>query len=91
MGRIMDAVKSKMQSWLEIRDNSPKAIIIDRKEDLQLYFAKNKIWYDGDSTELQEFYKQIEEKGNYFWASTPSKGLGIRKIHTGLPQIIINK
>lgn len=86
----MDAVKNKMQSWLEIKDNSPQSIVINRTEDLQIYFAKNRMWYNGDSNELQQFYKQIEGKGTTFWASVPTKGLEIKKTHSGLPKRIIN-
>lgn len=86
----MDTVKDKMQSWLEIRDNSPKSIVINRTEDLQIYFAKNKIWYTGESNELQDFYKQIEGKETTFWASVPTSGLEIKKTHSGLPKKIIN-
>ncbi len=91
MGKIMDAVKNKLQSWLEINDTSPKAIVINRNEDLHIYQAKNRIWYNGDSDELEQFYKQLNNNKSLFWASVPAVGLGIRKIHTGLPQIIINK
>ncbi len=91
MGKIMDAVKNRMQSWLEIRDNSPKTIIVNRTEDLQIYFAKNKIWYIGESSELQEFYSQLENKETTFWGSVPTSGLEIKKIHSGLPKKIIDK
>lgn len=91
MGRIMDAVKNRVQSWLEIRDNTPKCIVINRTEDLQMYFAKNRIWYVGDTNELQEFYKQLEGKETTFWASVPTAGLEIKKTHSGLPKRIINK
>lgn len=86
----MDAVKDKMQSWLEIRDNTPKAIVVYRKEDLQIYFAKNKMWYVGESNELQEFYKQIEGKETTFWGSVPTSGMEIKKSHSGLPKLIAN-
>lgn len=86
----MDMVKNKMQSWLEIRDNTPKAIIVNRKEDLQIYFAKNKIWYVGEGDELQEFYRQLEGKETTFWGSVPSAGREIKKSHSGLPKLIVN-
>ncbi len=89
--KIMDIVKNKVQSWLEIRDNTPKAITINRNEDLQIYFAKNKIWYIGEASELQEFYKQIDGKETTFWGSVPTSGLEIKKIHSGLPKKIIDK
>ena len=86
----MEVAKEKLQSWLEIRNSNPKAIIVNRKEDLQIYFAKNKIWYTGDSDELQDFYKQIEGKETTFWASVPTTGLEIKKSHSGLPKLIAN-
>lgn len=91
MGKIMDAVKNKMQSWLEIRDNTPRAIVVNRNEDLQIYFAKNKIWYIGEANELEDFYKQIDGKETSFWGSVPTSGLEIKKIHSGLPKKIIDK
>ena len=91
MGKIMDIVKNKMQSWLEIRNTSPKAITVNRTEDLQIYFAKNKIWYIGEASELQEFYEQLENKSTAFWGSKPTVGLEIKKIHSGLPKKIIDK
>lgn len=86
----MDIAKQKMQSWLEIRDNTPKAIVVYRKEDMQIYFAKNKMWYIGESNELQEFYKQIEGKETTFWGSVPTAGMEIKKSHSGLPKLITN-
>ena len=86
----MEVVKERMQSWLEIRNSTPKAIIVNRKEDLQLYFAKNKIWYVGDSDELSDFYKQLDGKQTSFWGSVPTTGLEIKKSHSGLPRLIIN-
>ena len=91
MVKIMEAIKNRMQSWLEIRDNTPKAIIVNRNEDIQIYFAKNRMWYIGDSSELEEFYKQIEGKETTFWASIPTAGLEIKKTHSGLPKKMIDK
>lgn len=90
MGKIMNAVKEKMQSWLEIKSKSPQAIVVNRTEDLQIYFAKNKMWYIGDSSELQEFYKQLQGQSTSFWASSSTDGLEIKKMHSGLPRRIID-
>lgn len=51
---------------------------------------KNNIWYRGDSYELDQLYKQISNHNANFWGSVPTKGLEIRKIHTGLPKTIVN-
>ncbi len=55
---------------------------------------KNKIWYRGDPSELDQFFKQTAKdpvtKGR-FWAAVPSDGLAIRKIHSGLPAMIVDR
>ena len=86
----MEIVKDKMQSWLEIKPTSPRAIVIQRDEDLQIYFAKNKIWYIGDENELSELYKQIGNQSQTFWGGVPTVGLEIKKNHSGLPKLIVN-
>jgi len=86
----MDMLKGKARSWLEIKDGNPKAIIIHQADDLQTYFIKNKIWYRGESNELEELYKQLDGKKTTFWASVPTAGMEIKKSHSGLPKLIIN-
>ena len=86
----MEVVKDKMQSWLEIKPMSPRAIVIQRDEDLQVYFAKNRIWYIGDENELSELYKQLGNHSQTFWGGVPTIGLEIKKNHSGLPKLIVN-
>lgn len=86
----MDVIKDKAKSWLDIKDGNPKAIIIHQADDLQTYFAKNKIWYRGESNELEELYKQLDGKKTTFWGSVPTIGMEIKKSHSGLPKLIIN-
>lgn len=60
---------------------------------------KNKLWYRGDPSELEQFYKQLSEVDvniysttvkSKFWASVPNGDVRIRKIHSGLPAMIVN-
>ena len=55
---------------------------------------KNRIWYRGDPSELDQFFKgtatDLVAKSR-FWASVPSEDLNIRKIHSGLPSMIADK
>jgi len=50
------------------------------------------LWYRGDASELHQYYTQIDDMmGNAkFWAAESSNGVNFRKIHTGLPAIIID-
>lgn len=53
--------------------------------------AKNALWYDGDAYELMQFYGQTENHTNSFWGSDETKGQEIRRIHTGLPALIVDQ
>lgn len=55
---------------------------------------RNRLWYRGDPSELDQFYKQsmTDSVGkSRFWAAVPSNGLGIRKIHSGLPAMVADR
>lgn len=55
---------------------------------------RNRLWYRGDPSELDQFYKQsiTDSVGrSRFWAAVPSHGLGIRKIHSGLPAMVADR
>lgn len=55
---------------------------------------RNRLWYRGDPSELDQFYKQsaMDSVGkSRFWAAVPSEDLSIRKIHSGLPAMIAER
>jgi hypothetical protein len=90
---FMDSVKHRLQSWLQI--NPPLAMLINIEEvlDWRGNAIKNRIWYRGDPNELEQLYWQIpkhEVEMQKFWASRPTPGMEMRKIHTGLPAIMVN-
>ena len=90
---FMDNLRNKMQSWLQI--NPPIAMTINIQEvlDWQGNCIKNKIWYRGDPNELEQLYWQIPKhqvERQKFWASYPTPGQEMRKIHTGLPAIMVD-
>ena len=83
-------LKDKVRTWLEIKDDmSPKAFVIHQNEDFETSCIINKIWYRGDASELSELYKQLNGKETTFWASVPTKGMEIKKSHSGLPKLIV--
>lgn len=55
---------------------------------------RNRLWYRGDPSELEQFFKQMAldnvSKGR-FWCANPTDGLTIRKIHSGLPAMLIDR
>lgn len=95
MGWIRDMVTKAAIKILKIQPAQESRIITIREP---LSFAanvlRNRIWYRGDPSELEQFYKQTANdpvsKGR-FWAAVPTDGLGIRKIHSGLPAMIADR
>ena len=64
---------------------------INREFTFQGNAVKNSLWYDGDAYELAQFYQQTGNNTNSFWGSTETKGQEIRRIHTGLPALIVDQ
>lgn len=78
-----------LQNWLNIVPASDQSFTLMEVSTFQAEVAKAKIWYRGDSNELSQFFKQVQEYGSKtsFWESAPQYK-NIRKIHSGLPAII---
>lgn len=78
-----------LQNWLNIVPASDQSFTLMEVSTFQAEVAKAKIWYRGDSNELSQFFKQVQEYGSKtsFWESVPQYK-NIRKIHSGLPAII---
>lgn len=55
---------------------------------------RNQIWYRGDPSELDQFFKQTttdDVSRSRFWAAVPSSDSSIRKFHSGIPGEIVDK
>lgn len=88
----MSWIKDKIKSWLEIEHANNNNIYIIEPFNYDTYVMKNNIWYRGDEFELQQLFSQITDEVNNgtFWSATSTTGINFRKIHSGLPKIIIN-
>lgn len=86
-----DSIKRGIRSWLNITPANPYSIQINEVMDFELSAIRNRIWYRGDSSELEQMYQQNPEWADKykFWASKCSAGMEMRKIHTGLPGMIV--
>ncbi len=86
---ILEKVKKKLRNWLEIEQDNPRGLKI--KQALSFYSNAylNLIWYRGDSSEIAEIYQDIEAPSQMFWKAISTKGSEIRKIHTGVPRLIV--
>lgn len=94
MGVIHDLsenIKRGLRSWLNVLPASPYSFQINEIMDFEAHAIRNRIWYRGDSNELEQFYMQTREYADKykFWSSTSTPGMEMRKIHTGLPALIV--
>lgn len=96
MGKLQDYVKEivrKTLLWLEFVPAQESFLMIQERATFQENVMKNRILYRGDPSELDQFFHQSARdlvQKSRFWASSPSKGLNIRKFHSGLPGMIVN-
>ncbi|MGM0238507.1 capsid protein [Enterococcus sp. AZ103] len=90
---FMDNIKNRVKNWLNIQDGQPSIITISELLNFPQNVAKNRIWYRGDSYELEQLYKQIGNRsvGLTFWGARSTPGMEIRKIHTGIPGLIVDR
>ena len=88
---MKENIKRGLRSWLDITPSSPYNIWIKEILDFEANAIRNRIWYRGDSNELVQLYDQCPEYADKykFWASKCSSGMEMRKIHTGLPGLIV--
>lgn len=90
--KLSESMKRGIRSWLSVQPASPTSILINETMDYELNAIKNRLWYWGNSDKLQQFYGQIDAGVDRykFWASRSSPGMEIRKIHTGIPALIVD-
>lgn len=85
-------IKQKVQDWLEIQPSIGESITIQEVNSFQGTCFRNLLWYRGDPAELHQYYTQVDDlMGNAkFWSAVATTGIDFRKIHTGLPGLIID-
>lgn len=89
--KVSDTIKRGIRSWLNVVPASGNNIQINEVLDFEASAIRNRIWYRGDSNELEQMYQQMAEYADKykFWASRCTPGMEMRKIHTGLPGLIV--
>ena len=91
MEKLNENIKNSVRSWLNILPASPYNFQINETLDFEGNAIRNRIWYRGDGNELEQIYEQNRElvDKNNFWSSKSTQGMDMRKIHTGLPGLIV--
>ena len=89
--KLSDNIKRGIRSWLNIQPAGPYNIQIQEIMDFELAAIRSRIWYRGDGNQLDQFYQHSPEAADRFkfWASHLTPGMEMRKIHTGLPGLIV--
>lgn len=92
MATISDWMKERLQSWLDIVPATGTLITITEPFTYEMSVYKNQLWYRGDPAELHQFYTQSDDGVNntIFWKANSSTGIRFRKIHTGLPALVVD-
>lgn len=88
--KTKNALKNAIRSWLNVTEANSLSIQIDELLDFDANAFVNEIWFRGEGYELEQLYKSIPNYKYSFWGASCTRGLEIRKIHTGLPKIIVN-
>lgn len=91
MSKISERVRKMIVNWLKIQPAPITTVSLTERLPFQLKAIESQMWYRGDATELDQFYKQIKNDkitGARFWSAKTSAST--RKIHTGLPAMIID-
>ena len=86
---LVNYMRNKIRSFLRIDEANNRLIRIRESLDFYGNAIKNRIWYRGDSSEIAQMYAQIDSPLTAFWRATATKGMEIRKIHTGIPKLIV--
>lgn len=86
----MEKIRESVRTWLQITDPAAGVLRITPTLDFYGNAAKNRIWYRGDSAELSQLYSQLPGDHTRFWAASSTPGLEIRKVHTGLPGLMVD-
>ncbi len=89
--KLSDNIRKGVREWL-YKDAAGYSLQIRELMDFESSAIRNRIWYRGDSNELEQLYQQnVEYADQYkFWAAKCTPGMEMRKIHTGLPGLIIS-
>lgn len=93
MSVIKDWAKKVVGRWLNLVEAQDTSVTVRMTSPHEVSVMKNRIMYRGDPSELDQFFKATatdEVTAARFWASSPSKGMRIRKIHSGIASMIID-
>jgi hypothetical protein len=87
---MADKIRNALRSFLKVEPPQKQTFTVHEELDFWANAFANRLWYRGSASELNQFYRQLNSDTCPFWGSVPTRGFEIRKIHTGMPKIIVN-
>ncbi|CAK7069971.1 hypothetical protein [Tissierella sp.] len=91
---LKEVIRSMVMKALNIEPAQDNTISIKESLSHAGTVLRNRIWYRGDPSELDQFFKKMatDDVGkSRFWAAVPSADSSIRKFHSGLPGEMVDK
>ena len=88
----MNWVQNLVKKLLRITPARDRNISIRESYTFQQNIQKNRIWYQGEPTEIEQFFKKTAStdiEKTRFWAATPNGK--IRKIHSGIVNMVVDR
>lgn len=86
-----DFIRNKLRSFLRLEPADRLAFTIKEELDFIGTAYMHKLWYRGNASELAQFYAEMPDVNGRFWHCSATAGLEIRRVHTGIPKIMVNK
>lgn len=86
--KLKDKLKEAIRNWLNVIPATQQTVTLMENLSRETEIIRSRLWYQGNADELMQFFKQIKSQSN-FWGSVPA-GDRVRKIHSGLPSIIVD-
>lgn len=90
MSNIGGYFKSMTKSCLKKQEEGSSSFHIAESLNFEENAIRNRVWYRGDPCELNKFYQEYAKEDSYFWSTIPKEGSGLRKIHSGVPSLIVD-
>lgn len=89
--KFSERMKAMIKNWLDIQPAPLTGVSLYESLPFEMRAAEGLLWYRGNAAELNQFYMQTANDKTVrarFWA-TPTSG-NVRKLHSGLPAILID-
>ena len=90
INKMANKIRQGLRNFIQYNPAPESIITISEGVDRLTSCVKNRIWYNGKSKQLAELYKQLDVPETMFWKANMTRGQEIRKIHVGLPALIVD-